>query len=190
MKLGDFTFTWDPDKWTPPEEHRDNAEEKTYTSIAFFSWGSRIIGEKILLEWEWMPEDQYRRIKMLESADAQVEWDPETDDRLFYASGVNMPFVIGRTITGQTSGATATISQVDIPNANLILTGITGTFQAAETINDDSIPIKSAVITSLEIIPIYNVEIKSCIGKFFQTSGPAFCYRQDVEVQLLIISEA
>lgn len=189
MTLGGLTLKWNPDQETIPESKRDTASVQTYTSVAFFSFGSRIVGHKISLDWEWMPADQYLRLKQLEAADAQIIWDAETDDRLFYSSGVNTPFAVGGIITGGTSGATAVISAKDTPDENITLTGIVGTFQADETITDDSAPAKSATVTSLDIIPAYNVEIMALEGQYFEVIGDDIAYRRNVKLSLLIISE-
>jgi len=189
MKLDTYTFDWDPDKWGIPEEKRIAVAVPTYSSVAFFSWGSRIIGQRILLEWEWMSADQYLRLKEIEAADVEIEWDTEAANRLFYQSGANIPFVAGKVIIGSLSGATATISAVDTILSNLILTSISGVFQASETFSDNSAPVKSADITSLEVIPVYNVEVMFLDGEYFEVVGTGLVWRKDVKLELLIMSE-
>jgi hypothetical protein len=190
MKLSTYTFDWDPDKYGIPEEKRIAVAAPTYSSIAFFSWGSRIIGQRVLLEWDWMSADQYLRLKEIEAGDAEIEWDTEAADRLFYRAGANIPFVTGKVITGTLSGATATISAVDTNLCNLTLTGIIGVFQANETFSDNSVPAKAGIITSLEVIPVYNTEVMFLDGEYFEVAGADLVWRRNVKLELLIISEA
>lgn len=190
MKLGTYTFQWAPDKWSIPDQKRDVAHVQTYTSVAFFSWGAIVVGRQISLEWDWMPANQYLSLKDLEIADEQVEWDAEADDKLFYSNGVNTPFVAGKTITGDESGETATISSADTINSCLVLSSASGDFTPGETITDDSVPAKTATVDSYETIPIYNVEILSLDGEYFETVGPNARYRRNGKLLLLIMSEA
>ena len=112
MKLGAYTFDWNPDVFTLPQAEKSLGKVKTYSSIAFFSWGLSLAGKEISIEWDWMGVDQYERLRSLFEANASVVWDPEAKVRLFHGAVTNGPFVPAKTLTGATSGATGTIGQV------------------------------------------------------------------------------
>lgn len=189
MKLGAYTFDWNPDVFTLPQAEKSHGKVKTYSSIAFFSWGLSLAGKEISMEWDWMSVDQYERLRTLFEANAAVVWDPEAKVRLFHGTVTNGPFVAGKTLTGGTSGAIANIGEVvsDTPWNFLVLTGVTGIFVAGETVTDDSVPVKSAALTSVESFRTYNVEILSLDGKLFDEIGTNMPYRKDVRMRLLIL---
>jgi len=76
MKLGGYTFEWDPDKWTIPKSTKSQAWVKTYTGVEFFSWGLSIAGKQIDLEWEWMSEAQFEVLTALYEQDVAFTWVP------------------------------------------------------------------------------------------------------------------
>jgi len=192
MKLGDYTFTWTPEKWELPDEVRYSSYVKTYQGGAFFSWGTDIKGVEITLEWEFMPVAQYERLQELLRADAEVVWDPEMPDRLFVGTVTNGPFVVGGVVTDSTTGATGTISKVSSRDglAYIEVTGRVGEFGRGNTITDDSDQQKSATIQTVDIVKRYNVEIQEVTGKVFEVVGTNQFYRRDVKVTLVIVSEA
>jgi len=189
MKLGDYTFGWNPDRFTLPHAEKSAGKVQTYSSVAFFSWGVSPIGKEISIEWDWMSVDQYERLRTLFEANAAVVWDPEAKIRLFHGSVTNGPFVTAKTLTGGTSGATANISEVvsDTPWNFLVMSGMTGTFVAGETVTDNSVPAKSSILTSVESFRTYNVEILSLDGKLFEEIGTNMPYRKEVRMRLLIL---
>jgi len=189
VKLGAYTFDWNPDVFTLPQAEKSHGKVKTYSSIAFFSWGLSLAGKEISIEWDWMGVDQYERLRTLFEANTPVVWDPEAKVRLFHGAVTNGSFVPTKTLTGAASGAIGTISQVvsDTPWNFLVLTGVTGSFQAGETVTDNSVPAKSAVLTSVEAFRTYNVEILSLEGKLFEEIGTNMPYRKDIRMRLLVL---
>ncbi len=189
VKLGAYTFDWNPDVFTLPQAEKSLGKVKTYSSIAFFSWGLSLAGKEISIEWDWMGVDQYERLRSLFEANASVVWDPEAKVRLFHGAVTNGPFVPAKTLTGATSGATGTIGQVvsDTPWNFLVLASVTGSFHAGETVTDNSVPAKSAVLTSVEAFQTYNVEILSLDGKLFEEIGTNMPYRKDIRMRLLVL---
>src|SRR4030042_728209 len=113
MKLGTYTFEFDPDQFDAPETERSESIVKTYTSASHFSWGFILAGKEILLEWPKMTCDQYNRIRDVYFLDTTVEWDPEITKKIFHGPVTNVPFVVGKTLTGNSSGATATVAAVE-----------------------------------------------------------------------------
>lgn len=188
MKLGTYTFETNPDQFTIPRAQKYSASQKTHSSVAFFSWGTSIIGQEILLEWELTSCDQFNRLDALLQADAQEEWDPEIVPKIFHGAVTNGPFVAGKTLTGETSGATGTVAKVLGSESYLEFTPITLNFQAGEVFHDNSAPAKSATITSIEKIPKYTVEIKSLDGKYYDPAGPEIAFRKEVKLILLIMA--
>lgn len=192
MKLGSYTFEWDPDDLTIPKKGKYCSYVLTYSSVAFFTFGLSIIGKIIDIPWDECPADQFERIQAIFEEDTTQTWYPELDDIIHYGSPfVNLPFEAGAVITGQTSGATATISNVFTKLDYIMLTGITGTFQADEVIKDDT-PApnqKSATITSLIDIPNYTVNIISWTGKYIKNLNTGIPYREDCNLRLLIMAQ-
>ena len=189
MKLGEYTFDWNPDTFTLPQPEKSTGKVKTYSSVAFFSWGVSLLGKEISLEWDWMGVDQYERLRNLFEANAPVVWDPEGKVRLFHGTVTNGPFLPAKILTGGTSGATGTIGEVasDTPWNFLVMTGVTGSFQAEETVTDNSVPAKSASLTSVEAFGTYNVEVLSLEGKLFTEIGTNMPYRKDIRMRLLVL---
>ncbi len=192
MKLGGYTFDWNPDQFTLPHAEKSAGKVQTYSSVAYFSWGVSLLGKEISIEWDWMSVDQYERLRTLFEADTALTWDPEAKIRLFHSVVTSGPFVAGKTLTGGTSGATGTVGEVvsDTPWNFLVLTGVTGIFVAGETVTDDSVPARSAVLTSVESLRTYDVEILSLEGKLFEEIGTNMPYRKDVRMRLLILGVA
>ena len=189
MKLGGYTFDWNPDTFTLPQPEKSTGKVKTYSSVAFFSWGLSLLGKEISLEWDWMGVDQYERLRSLFEANAPVVWDPEGKERIFHGAVTNGPFLPAKTLTGATSGATGTIGEVasDTPWNFLVMTGVTGSFRAEETVTDNSVPAKSASLTSVEAFGTYNVEVLSLDGKLFEEIGTNMPYRKDIRMRLLVL---
>lgn len=78
MTLGTYTFAINPNEPVPIlSEERRGRSLKTLGGIAFFSWGTFIAGQEILLPWSFMPTAQYAELLALLNADAQIVWDPE-----------------------------------------------------------------------------------------------------------------
>lgn len=188
MKLGNYTFVWEPDAYTIPSAKKFSAHVPTHSGVAYFSWGVSIVGKEIELEWDWMSAEQFLEIKSLYEEDLQKIWDIGSANRLWYSDPVNDPFVTGKTIISD-GGATGDISAVNTIHNNLVLTDISGDFVEGESFQDNSIPAKTGSISALEIMPDYNVEILDFTGDYFKNMRTNFVWRQNVKLYLLIISE-
>jgi hypothetical protein len=55
---------------------RITATAQTYTSVAFYSWGARLIGKTITLSWNAMTATQFTALDAIFQADAAVVWNP------------------------------------------------------------------------------------------------------------------
>jgi hypothetical protein len=78
MSLGSYTFDWPPDKWSIPKSEKYSGRVLTYDSAAFFSFGTSIVGKEILLEWDFMPVEQFESLNSLYLDDEPKTWVPGT----------------------------------------------------------------------------------------------------------------
>ena len=76
MIIGTVTFSQDPAGMTLIREDRINSFVKTYSNVAFFSWGSSIIGKEISLFWNSMTIAQFEDIMDLFIADIPYVFTP------------------------------------------------------------------------------------------------------------------
>lgn len=78
MSLGAYVFPDNPSQVSAlmtPIKHA--AAVKTYTSVAYFSWGSSVVGKVIDLYWGYMTIAQYDQLATLLTADAALVFDPK-----------------------------------------------------------------------------------------------------------------
>jgi len=193
MKLGDYTFTWDPDDCDLPLAERRSAVQKTYSSAVFFSWGVVLAGTRVTLLWDWMPAAQFLALRGLYEADEATVWSPGQEEKLFLTGIAHGPFVVGEEVEDQTTGATADVLSVHGTidgDRYLVLTNRVGMFEAGSTIEKTSgSPTKSATVQTVDILPDYDVEILKVNGDLFETVHTKFIYRRNVTVELLIMGE-
>jgi hypothetical protein len=55
---------------------RISAAVQTYTSVAFYSWGARLIGKVVTLSWNAMTSTQFNALDAIFQADATVVFNP------------------------------------------------------------------------------------------------------------------
>jgi hypothetical protein len=77
MSLGGYTMTQNPSDMEVITPQRYASDVKTYSSVAFFSWGTTIVGHKVQLHFNYLPVAQYSQFMTLLEADATVVWDPQ-----------------------------------------------------------------------------------------------------------------
>jgi hypothetical protein len=77
MALGTYTFTSNPSEMSVITPMRHTASVKTYSSVAFFSWGTDIVGVTLSLHFNFMTVAQYDSLLALLEADAQLVFDPQ-----------------------------------------------------------------------------------------------------------------
>jgi len=189
MKLGTYTFIWLPDNFTEPKSDKFYSKVRTYSSMAYFSWGADIVGKEISLTWDLMKEKDFQNIQSLVEDDEQKIWYPETAKRLYFGTVFNGPFVIGKSIAGA-NGAVGVISAVNLVENYVTFNAVTGTFINGEAIQDDSDPIKTATVEAVNILPNFDVEVFGLSGEYHEILTTNFVYRTNVELKLLIMSEA
>ena len=76
MTLGGQTITKLPSKMTLILADRMSAVKKTYSSVAFFSWGNTLLGKILTLEWPLLELAEWNVLDALFQADASVVFDP------------------------------------------------------------------------------------------------------------------
>ena len=81
MNLNDGTTSYDftllPHKMTMIGKDRACAAVETYTSVAFFSWGTSIVGKVIDFTWNAMPGDMWGKLETFYENDAPLTWTPD-----------------------------------------------------------------------------------------------------------------
>ncbi len=77
MALGAYTFTQNPSDVTLIRPEKTFDFKKTYTDVAYFSWGPSIIGKEIEFSWDIMPSQQFDDLDDLYQADLPVVFDPQ-----------------------------------------------------------------------------------------------------------------
>ena len=78
QKLGDLTFTFNPDLQDIPQKRKTVSAVGTYTDSAVFQWPALWPGAIINLGWDWMPDAQYDALYALYLSDAKIVYDPDT----------------------------------------------------------------------------------------------------------------
>lgn len=72
--IGDWTPSVNPTKITIPRPEKPSAAVLTYDSVAYFGWPATIVGKQILLEWDYMPTDEFESLDLLYQADVEQEF--------------------------------------------------------------------------------------------------------------------
>ena len=78
MRLGNYSFEWNPDRMTIPEKYRPISEIKTYQGSAIFLWDILLQGIPVTLEWKYLSLDQYDEMRAKYLAGTEVEFNPDT----------------------------------------------------------------------------------------------------------------
>lgn len=102
MTLGTLTFTRNPSDMTVLTPERASATVKTYTSVAFFSWGVSIVGKEIELVWSYMPIAMYNDLAEIFAAAAGVVFDPDDDNSTTYnveVTGLDGKYLLTHSVT-------------------------------------------------------------------------------------------
>jgi len=170
VKLGDTPSTGirTPSPSPTREIHR---KVKTYSSVAFFSWGCPYWERRYRLSgtgWGRSIRATPEPIR----GERSVVWDPEGKVRIFHGAVTNGPFLPAKTLTGATSARRGrSRGGLGYPLEFSRDDGVTGSFRAEETVTDNSVPAKSASLTSVEAFGTYNVEVLSLDGSSLWRSG-------------------
>ena len=77
MILGSYTFDWPPisSNIDIVRPLKSNSSVETYSTVAYFNWGSKIAGRQFNLEWEYMSGAQFSSLDALYAADEIIVWD-------------------------------------------------------------------------------------------------------------------
>lgn len=104
--IGTRTLTRDPQRMTVVRADKSCAHRQTYTSVAFFTWGTSIIGKEILLEWPVMDVAEFDALDAIFIADVAFNFTPSDGSSKVY--GVNMTSFNGEYYRGRTQAAPTT----------------------------------------------------------------------------------
>lgn len=74
-----YTFALLPGQITPIRSDKICAFQKTYSDVAYFSWGASIIGKPIYLSWNAMPAAMWAALDSLYAGDKSLVWNPSLD---------------------------------------------------------------------------------------------------------------
>lgn len=74
--IGSHTCTLDPMRMTMVREDKACAHVQTYDSVAYFSWGTTLVGKEILLEWPVMDAAEFAALDAIFQADASFTFNP------------------------------------------------------------------------------------------------------------------
>lgn len=77
MTLGSYTFIRDPKEIEDLIPVKSAAYQETYSDVAYFSWGTSIVGKVVPLEWDWMETTMFQELDTLNQADVAVVWNPQ-----------------------------------------------------------------------------------------------------------------
>ena len=78
MTLGAYTFWRNPVSFDVPRKVKYSANVKTFEGDAYYSWGTELAGQKIVLEWDWMTDTAFDEFQTLLEDDETKVWDPQT----------------------------------------------------------------------------------------------------------------
>ena len=108
--IGTRTLTRDPQRMTMLRADKSCAHRQTYTSVAFFTWGTSIIGKEILLEWPAMDAAEFEALDLIFVADVPFTFTPSDGSTHTYS--VNMTSFSGEYFRGRTLAAPTTRKNV------------------------------------------------------------------------------
>jgi hypothetical protein len=80
MELGTVVFEYNPSELSDiivKEKH--SASVDTYDSVAYFSWGTRLVGREITIKWDAMTPSQFDALQELYEADVPVPFRIKND---------------------------------------------------------------------------------------------------------------
>jgi hypothetical protein len=189
VRVGTYTLPWRPDRMGEPTAEKIAASVRTYGGVAYFSFGTRIVGKVLPLEWDWMLTDQYEHLRELYAADASLTFYPDATKRLYVASAAG--FTVGMVVTGQTSGATGTVARIRAGAAGtelMELSSVTGTFVAGETVEGTGGTPPTETVLAVEAWPDLTVEIMRLEGELEEVLLGDVYHRRRVRMDLLVLA--
>lgn len=76
MTLGGQTLAKLPSSMSLIQADRISAVKQTYTGVAFFSWGTTLVGKVLELKWPLLSFDEFDVLDTLFQADSSIVFDP------------------------------------------------------------------------------------------------------------------
>ncbi len=88
MSLGSYVFPHNPSKMSILKAKRITASVETYSSVAFFSWGTTVKGIKLKLQWPFMAASTFASIDALCMADVELVLNPQDGSGKTYTTEI------------------------------------------------------------------------------------------------------
>lgn len=108
--IGSRTLTNDPQTMTVVRADKQCASVQTYSNVAFFTWGTSIIGKEITLGWPFMTAAEFDALDTIFKADVAFVFNP--NDGCSHTYNVNMTALDGDYLVGRTLSAPSTRKNV------------------------------------------------------------------------------
>lgn len=121
--IGSRTLTTDPMRMTMVRAEKSCAHVQTYDSVAYFSWGTTLIGKEILLEWPVMDAAEFAALQAIFEADAPISFNPN-DGVVTDTYTVEMTSLTGDYWRGRGTSISDTRKNVKM---TLLILAVTGT---------------------------------------------------------------
>jgi hypothetical protein len=101
ISINAYTLIDQPNEMTPVRADRSIAYELTLSSVAFFSWGSSIVGKEITLSWNYMTATEFASLDAIYQADTEVVFDPQAgDSKTYNVQVISLDGTLVRKISG------------------------------------------------------------------------------------------
>lgn len=121
ISIGTFTPEMNPGQMTVIRAEKKVSVVETYSSVAYFSWGTSIVGKVIEMTWNWMSGDKFNALDVLYAADAVVVFDPNDTRGLTF--NVNILSLDGEYLMGG-GGVSSTAIRTNVRLQLLIMSQV------------------------------------------------------------------
>lgn len=91
MSLGDYTFEDNPSEMPLLNPEKSCALEETYTSAAFFDWGTDIAGKEVPIKWTYMSATMFAELEEKAAEAGPLVFDPQNGSGKTYYVQVKSP---------------------------------------------------------------------------------------------------
>lgn len=82
--IDSYTLIKNPIEMTLLEKDKFASSILTYTSVAYFSWGTTLIGKVLSLRWGALTIAEYNILQVKYEADTEIVFDPQQGDSKTY----------------------------------------------------------------------------------------------------------
>jgi hypothetical protein len=118
--IGSFNPTRYPSEMTMIRAEKFCAHVLTYSSVAYFTWGTSIKGKEVVVQWPLMLQSEFDSLDTLFQANAAIVFNPNTGSGKTYNAEITK--LDGKYFMFHTSGTT--IFRKDVAATLLILSEV------------------------------------------------------------------